>query len=775
MSKRLSQHIPINNDTESVVTSAVGSIFRDGFALATMSLWDVDGNFNTPANKQDNFYDFRGNAAGASYLLFSLSPKKFNADPLVQPWITLTSKDIFRMPVRMGYGLSMSQRILGQEVSVCLVGCDAQGNVEEVPSVSPIAIAGTVVVSSNIATINTTLPHGLNGGDRVALYGNEEVRLNVSPVVVTVVTDKQFTVPCTLANGTYNAGGSIYWADPLLSAENALGILIGDSVTVTTGALVARRNGAKFKTVTATIPTTTALQSNTSPYTDAFNAAGDTELQMEMEQAMFSGRAADGIATPTGSIRLSQGLPDDENYYKLRIMVRRLPDTTCVIANIETIAKTGTTTATVVTDTPHGLVTGQFVQTYGVRDITNFPNLATPVACTVINAITFTVVIAGAVTANSVGGVVSLWHGSVALPGALNFSIQSIARTNNILTVTMNTTATGLLPGETVELVGMDGSGAAYNGAYKVLRMTGSVYELESVGVDFGSITCGGAVIKRTDVRLSYIRALEYTSNIAEISNGRGGVLDAGRAIPTTVLNSVTIGTLPTVAALTRAGLDTLGVNDIVSAAITTTATSAAIAMTNIQSCAFEVTVTAVSGTTPTMDVVVQQSLDNGTTWKDLYHFERITANGYYVSPLMTIDGTHIRYVRTVAGTTPSFTNTVWRTQKSIPAKKISKLIERTFNVNSGNPSSAVVMAEGMDKCQLVVNMGAITTTAPQFTIEGSEDGTNFVLIDTALTSVASSTVQKIVDTGGIKFVRAKVTTTGSGATLGYVSIKCQE
>ena len=66
MSKRLSQHIPINNDTESVVTSAVGSIFRDGFALATMSLWDVDGNFNTPANKQDNFYDFRGNAAGAS-------------------------------------------------------------------------------------------------------------------------------------------------------------------------------------------------------------------------------------------------------------------------------------------------------------------------------------------------------------------------------------------------------------------------------------------------------------------------------------------------------------------------------------------------------------------------------------------------------------------------------------------------------------------------------------------------------------------------------------
>lgn len=48
----------------------------------------------------------------------------------------------------------------------------------------------------------------------------------------------------------------------------------------------------------------------------------------------------------------------------------------------------------------------------------------------------------------------------------------------------------------------MDGSGADYIGAYKVLRVTGSTIEFESTGTNFGSITCGGAIIKNTEFRV---------------------------------------------------------------------------------------------------------------------------------------------------------------------------------------------------------------------------------------------------------------------------------
>lgn len=65
--------------------------------------------------------------------------------------------------------------------------------------------------------------------------------------------------------------------------------------------------------------------------------------------------------------------------------------------------------------------------------------------------------------------------------------------------------------------------------------------------------------------------------------------------------------------------------------------------------------VTAASGTTPTLTVVVQHST-NGTTWTTLGTFTAATAA---TSELITATGTVNRYVRaafTVGGTTPSFT-----------------------------------------------------------------------------------------------------------------------
>lgn len=533
---KVSQLLPVNDSMNAVIIDNVPDKFRDGFAIGVVDAWDV-----TWSNRADSFYNFGGNSFGSSYLRISMSPYQPDSE------LILVSKKKFRMPVRFGYGMSISQRILGQEVEISLVGCSFsdEETVENIVDMAPIAISGSVTISSNIATINTASAHGLRGGDRVVLAGNTENRLNVGPVVVTVVTNKQFTVPCTLANASYTAGGYIYAADPIALASNALAMLY-ENTTATNASFVARRNGGKFRSLNSTVVTTVAIQSNTSPYTDAFNSAGDMNLIQSIEEALYIGRTSDNLSTaPLGSGRYTQGLPDDDHYYKLRIRVKNLKNFSKVNAKITTIAKTGTAVATVTTAGAHGLVTGQYVQIYGVRDQTNFPNLTTAAAVTVVNPTQFTITIGGAVTANSAGGTVSLWEGSVSLPGAINLAIASIQRTNNILTVTMNTTATGLLPGDYCELAGMDGSGAAYDGAYKVLRMTGSTYELESVGVDFGSITCGGSVIKRTDVRMNYVRNLDYTHIVAELT-GNHGATDVAKAFPVVPVSLPTLATLTT-------------------------------------------------------------------------------------------------------------------------------------------------------------------------------------------------------------------------------------
>ena len=65
--------------------------------------------------------------------------------------------------------------------------------------------------------------------------------------------------------------------------------------------------------------------------------------------------------------------------------------------------------------------------------------------------------------------------------------------------------------------------------------------------------------------------------------------------------------------------------------------------------------VTAASGTTPTLDVKLQDSVD-GTNWNDLFLFTQATATTREVKNHSTIFARFVRVVWTVAGTTPSFT-----------------------------------------------------------------------------------------------------------------------
>ena len=252
--------------------------------------------------------------------------------------------------------------------------------------------------------------------------------------------------------------------------------------------------------------------------------------------------------------------------------------------------------------------------------------------------------------------------------------------------------------------------------------------------------------------------------------------------IPVAVLNSPSVvissGTVTTVGSVTSAQLAIPGlIADVASAALITTTTTATLTPTFGISYQVNVPVTVVSGTNPTLDITIEESDDTGTNWYKVYDFPRITATGIYRSPHIPFFGNRIRYVQTVGGTTPSFTRAINRLQSSYPALPVRQLVDRTIVLTTLNSTTPILLARDCGNAtQLIVSVGAITTTAPAVQLEGSDDfGNTWYAIGTPLTAVASSTVQVTVQTLNAAALRARVSTAGVGVTANYVMIKAHD
>lgn len=719
----------------------------------------------------DSFTRGGGNSQGSHYLGISLSPFVAGSE------YTLITKDVYQVPLRAVYGLSINQRILGQEVECSLISV-LNNSIETISSVNDLSISGTVSITSNVATINFASDHGLKGNDRVLLLNNTEPRLNVGPVVVTVVSNTQITVPCTLANGTYTAGGIVRWIDPFKYAKNAFGCLY-ENTSATQASFCVRNDGNKYRYVTGqTIASLTANNVNTNPFTDAFLATQEMEYFFNQEELQIYSKTADSTQTANSNLQRFQNvIPDITREYRFRIRIKNLDNLTVPVAKITSIAKTGTTTATVTTSSPHGLATTDFVNIYGVRDQTNFPNLTTQTAVSsIINSTQFTIVIGTASTSSSAGGGVWKVQGSVTAPGAVTMAVQSISRTSQVLTVVGSASWSGLLNGEYIELYGCDATSMGlYDGPYKVLGSSGTSLLLESIGGDFGSINCGGAVARRTDVKLHYVRFLDTTRVNVDLSF-RGGQ-DFQKSLPVnvtagTVTTVSTVTTCNTVSAVTASNSNYPQViSDVTSAALTTTTTSSTITPTYGTVYTIQIPVTATSGTNQTLDVGVDESDDSGTNWYRVYDFPRITATGAYRSPPLKMRGNRIRYVQTVGGTSPSFTRAINRQQSSATALNNIQVIDRTIVPNTASSTSASVYGDGLRDFNMIVRCTA-QTTAATIDLQASEDNTNWVTISGTSITTAVGVVRSSCLNVQAKFVRAIVTSAGTGITLGECIIK---
>jgi hypothetical protein len=243
-------------------------------------------------------------------------------------------------------------------------------------------------------------------------------------------------------------------------------------------------------------------------------------------------------------------------------------------------------------------------------------------------------------------------------------------------------------------------------------------------------------------------------------------------------VTSGTVTTVSTVASVTAGNLSFPGIiPDVASAALTSTATAGPFTPTFGTCYSVNIPVTAVSGTTPTLDVAIEESDDSGTNYFKVYDFPRITAAGMYRSPIMRLTGNRVRYVQTVGGTSPSFTRSVNRQQASTNNEAVRQLIDRTIVLTTLNSTTVSIDTRDCgNRAQLVINVGAITTTAPAIQLEGSDDnGGSWYSIGAPLTAVASSTVQLTVTDINAALMRGRVSTAGVGVTAGYVMIKAHD
>jgi hypothetical protein len=242
----------------------------------------------------------------------------------------------------------------------------------------------------------------------------------------------------------------------------------------------------------------------------------------------------------------------------------------------------------------------------------------------------------------------------------------------------------------------------------------------------------------------------------------------------TTLTTCSTVTTVNTVSSVTSANLNfPSSVTDVASAALSTLGLTNSATMTPTFGCSYIVAipVTAATGTTPTLDVSIEESDDAGTNWRTIYQFPRITTTGIYRSPKLPCNGNRVRYAQTVGGTSPSFTRAINRLQCSDSVNVYRQAYDRAVSLTTLNATTSTLDVQGCSGVQLVINLGA-ATTAPTLALEASDDGgASWYVLGTIL-GVASSTVQITIPGISPQLIRGRVSVVGATVTAGYVLIR---
>lgn len=527
--------------------------FREAFETFSSQHWDL-------VTGSGDIVQIDGNAGSASYLVISKDP----FTPGVES--SITSVNSFSMPVEVSVGLSMSQRTHGQEFAVEIISNETPDPVFQDVAISSLSQATTTL------TVNTTAPHGLVPGKRVGIYGVTDSRFNYPNVVIaSIPSPTQFTVTAgaqgTIASVTAStgAGGYVYGRQTLGGALNGTSMVL-ENTTATNASFFCRAAGGDSLpsgtingNQSATITTTASTQLINSAYTYSFSPSGEYRLYLQADRIQWHDSGIDTTGLLSARYTKSQVVPDPSKTYKLRIRGTNVKGMSYPVAQIVSISKSGSTTATVNTSEPHGLTTGDYINIYGVRDQTNFANLSSQtVVASVSSSTQFTVVLGASVTATSYGGYVARVNGSNTMNnlGAVSQVVSTAAVTATELVLFGSANWSGLSIGDYINVIGCrnntDGASLGVDGAYKVANVSTTTLNLVPIGTTtlpaaFSATNAGGGVVKRTDIRISFVRIFDYLRERVEMLPRPSG--DTTLAAP--IQGTVAVSSLPILTTLT--------------------------------------------------------------------------------------------------------------------------------------------------------------------------------------------------------------------------------
>lgn len=526
-------------------------------------------NANTPAGVTSNYvFDL----AQADFVTQRQSDNGQNVvsvsmDPLTAGTTsTITIGEGAYAPCRFEVEMSLNQRVKGVLSVVELVDITDD-------TVPPLASSAITSIQQATTTLTVVLSTPFNGnlGDLFNVSGVPDSRLNYANCVVSSISIDKQTVQCTVSDeaslpsltvGPFASGTfTPYWN--MAGRSNGMGIRFAGT-SPTSAVHVTRRAGGDVQeggTLVGSHLSTTAT--TLTAYTSG--GGGKVEIKspsryrmlIDPDAATFMDVASDTASSQWGTrTRRTAVKPGWVRKYNPRIRVVAPESIARPVAKVVSVTKTGTTTATVVTDAPHGLNTSSYVQVAGVANQTVFATNTTPaVVASVIDANTFTVVFGTATTAVSYGGAVILCNGQVTQPGLMANAINSLTRdADGIMALTGVSSWAGLFVGDYVNLYGVRdltvGADLELDGIYEVVHLSTVTMYLRPVtdvqgiartpsGAVLGPTSCGGAVILRTTLRINDILLAaegQTTINIDGQGTSRGD-----KALPVATVNTVSV------------------------------------------------------------------------------------------------------------------------------------------------------------------------------------------------------------------------------------------
>jgi hypothetical protein len=289
-------NFPVAIQEGTVVIKGVYDRWRDSFETDNETLW-------TKSIDVNDGYNIRGSTQGAGYGQLSKSAlTKGTTSKLI-------SKNQFSMPVRLGYGMSLSQRIHGEIYTIDMVSVDPitgeelVSGVEDNADIINVRTLLSLSVTSNVATIIFTTNHNFKYDDLVVIYGANDTRVNIVARISTIVNKRCIQMPLTIANATYNIGSNCFMGGVNLSNGNSniAGMAYLDT-TNTNAIYYHRAQGSGIFTSAATSfgsSYTDALVPSSQPYTFNLQPRYASEILAGIDVLRFGANPIDNNATGT--------------------------------------------------------------------------------------------------------------------------------------------------------------------------------------------------------------------------------------------------------------------------------------------------------------------------------------------------------------------------------------------------------------------------------------------------------------------------------------------